>query len=275
MKPMVMACVLVLGAGQLRGQTIQPPAPRPPAATQPATRPAGATHSAEEILAMRLGDVRLEEVPLRGVLEWLAQASDANVYISWKRLAPLGIRPDDPVTVRGRGLTVRSFLELLMHEAGRDGARLSYRVSENLIHVASAEELGENLVTRIYRVGDLVQSRRGRPAEIFIGRMRDAVTAVGGVVGPGVAVPLPITQRYVSGMYIGVDEPGQSEASIADENQRLMAELVAAIIGAVEPDTWEVNGGRGTIRVIGDVLVVRNSPRVHEVLGGPFSATGP
>ena len=37
-----------------------------------------------------------------------------------------------------------------------------------------------------------------------------------------------------------------------------------------EPDSWDDNGGRGTIRIWRQSLVIRNNIEVHEKIGGPF-----
>lgn len=61
--------------------------------------------------------------------------------------------------------------------------------------------------------------------------------------------------------------PGQA-AEIASAQA-----LIDLITQAIEPQTWQVNGGRGTIRYFapGRVLVVRNTLRVHEQIGGALA----
>ncbi|MCP4247416.1 MAG: hypothetical protein GY778_10250 [bacterium] len=49
-----------------------------------------------------------------------------------------------------------------------------------------------------------------------------------------------------------------------------MDDLIALIESTVEPDTWLINGGRGTIAPFQKLLVIRNSIEVHEKIGGPF-----
>jgi len=40
---------------------------------------------------------------------------------------------------------------------------------------------------------------------------------------------------------------------------------------SIEPESWDVLGGRGTIRSYNRTLVVRNSVEVHEQIVGFFS----
>jgi hypothetical protein len=46
--------------------------------------------------------------------------------------------------------------------------------------------------------------------------------------------------------------------------------LIDLITETIQPESWEINGGRGTIRYFAPlhVLVVRNNQRAHEELGG-------
>mgnify|MGYP000985196071 CR=1 FL=1 len=43
-----------------------------------------------------------------------------------------------------------------------------------------------------------------------------------------------------------------------------------AIITTIEPGTCAVNGGRGTIVPFNGLLIVRNSPLVHQQIAGPI-----
>jgi hypothetical protein len=49
-----------------------------------------------------------------------------------------------------------------------------------------------------------------------------------------------------------------------------MQDLITLIEQSVEPESWFVNGGLGSIVPFNKMLVVRNSIEVHEKIGGPF-----
>lgn len=63
---------------------------------------------------------------------------------------------------------------------------------------------------------------------------------------------------------VGVGMPGLA-AELANAQQ-----LIDVITQTIEPHTWQENGGRGSIRYFAPlhVLVVRNTARVHEQIGG-------
>lgn len=62
--------------------------------------------------------------------------------------------------------------------------------------------------------------------------------------------------------------PGKFLAGPADE--RAASELISLIQDTIAPDSWDVRGGRGTIRYYPNfhVLVVRNTAEVHRQIGG-------
>jgi hypothetical protein len=261
-----------LAPKQTPAGSVPPARSAPPASS---TRPA-VERSAAQVLRIGLGQVRLERAPLQQALEWLAQTADVNVFVNWDRLAAIGVRPEMPVSVMGQGLTVGEYLDLLISDVNRGKPRLGYEVGRDMIHIATRQDLDQELVTRVYPVYDLLRSYRGRPAQLFIGRVQDYVLSIDPVVAPGVAVPRPIIGRAADGVFLGATEPGaRYDETSEQETQRLAAELIAAITGSVEPDSWEANGGRGTISFFEGMLIVRNSNRVQRILGGTLTSGAP
>lgn len=65
------------------------------------------------------------------------------------------------------------------------------------------------------------------------------------------------------------DAAGGGSVGIQQELANAQA-LIDLITETIQPDSWEINGGRGTIRYFAPlhVLVVRNNLRAHEELGG-------
>ncbi len=62
--------------------------------------------------------------------------------------------------------------------------------------------------------------------------------------------------------------PGKFLAGPADE--RAAGELISLIQDTIAPDSWDVRGGKGTIRYYPNfhVLVIRNTAEVHRQIGG-------
>jgi hypothetical protein len=61
---------------------------------------------------------------------------------------------------------------------------------------------------------------------------------------------------------------GQDRGGGAAGDDMQMQELVELIQQAVEPDSWQVNGGLGHIVPFQRSIVVRNTILVHQRLGG-------
>jgi hypothetical protein len=58
---------------------------------------------------------------------------------------------------------------------------------------------------------------------------------------------------------------GGKGGSRATPEERRTSDLIAAITSAVEPDSWLANGdGIGDIRPFEGLIVIRNTPKVHQ-----------
>ena len=80
----------------------------------------------------------------------------------------------------------------------------------------------------------------------------------------------PIIGRFEGGIYQRVLGSRWNEEPEPNEQERKLRELMNLITTTLEPESWAVNGGSGTIIPFRDRLVVRNSPLVHQQLGGPI-----
>lgn len=204
------------------------------------------------ILNQRLSEVEFENAPLELVVDWIAEFTGMNIVTRWQVLEDQGIDRDKPITMHLRNLRLAEILWMLMNEAGGTDTRLAYRASGNLLIFSSEEDLNREMVTKIYDVSDLL-------------------ARVPNFSGPDI----DITQAGQSGQG-GTQGPfSQSDGMSADERpgdqlgEESIDDLIRLILEVVEPDSWAVNGGGvGTIHAFNNQLVVRNSIRVHQLLGG-------
>lgn len=60
---------------------------------------------------------------------------------------------------------------------------------------------------------------------------------------------------------------GTGQDASVEENLEKLVELIK---NTVEPESWDDAGGKGTIRIWRQSLVIRNNIEVHEKIGGPF-----
>lgn len=71
-------------------------------------------------------------------------------------------------------------------------------------------------------------------------------------------------------MFGGGGQGGQQGAEQGDLNggEAQLEKLIDLIEQAVEPESWQKNGGTGTIFAFQRMLVIRNTILVHQRLGG-------
>jgi hypothetical protein len=136
--------------------------------------------------------------------------------------------------MRLKNLTVQRVLRLVLDESG--DVRLGFVVEEGVLIVSTQENLARHMRVEIYDAHDLIESLLHSRQN---GRRIDPVT------GAWIAVQ---------------EEGGRASAS------HLMESLVSMIANSVEPDAWMVNGGMGSMNIIGRTLVVRQSDQVHREL---------
>ncbi len=209
------------------------------------TSPAPAA-SARAALNRVLPDLNFAGVTLADAIDFLRDVSGANIHVNWQALESVGVGRDAVVNLRMRNVPLRKVLQLALREAGT-GDLLTYYVDEDIIEITTKELADEQLFTRVYPVDDLIME-----VPDFIGP--DFQLQGSSVGGSGSGQP-PFSDL------------GNNEDTGKTRNERA-AELIDMIQATIEPDTWDVNGGRAAIRFFNGSLVVTAPRSVHEALGG-------
>lgn len=232
----------------------------------------GAPLATLRLLNARIGDFQFEEAPLEDVFAWLGEVAGVNLVVRWGRLEDLGIERDHPISVNARNLRFSQVLWLVMNEAAADDSQLAYRADPDLILISTAEDIGRPMVVKVYHVRDLIAPRLQAP-EFISTRERQVVVGNTVTVAAGAVAVTPITQGFGSGVFFGgegtLNQPRpEDEENEGDSQEEYLEKLVDIITTAIEPDSWAVNGGLGTISAFRGTLVIRNSPLVHQKIGG-------
>ncbi|MCK4343136.1 MAG: hypothetical protein KAY37_15585 [Phycisphaerae bacterium] len=206
-----------------------------------------------ELMNQRLPEVRFVEQPLEQVVEWLADFTQMNVVVRWQVLEDSLIMRDAPISLKVRNLRLSQVLWLIMNEAGGSEVTLAYRASGNLLILSTEQDLGRELITKVYDVADLLLRvpRSGRPD--FTSQSQ-GLGQTGG--GGGSQNIFGNSQQQRSNQQDDFGSDVQIQA------------LIEIIQNTIEPDSWEVNAGRGQINTLGSLLIVRNTILVHQQLGG-------
>lgn len=203
----------------------------------------------------RVPEVDFEEASLDQVMEWLGTLTPMQVVPRWQTLEDAGIERDKPISMNVRDLRLSQVLWLLMKEAGGTDVVLAYRASGELLTISTADDLGQERVTRVYDVADLLVR-----VPTIQNRMSIDLTQLSQQSGGSGS------SQSIFGQGSGGND--ERDARGRDGDNEDIEELINLIIQTVEPDSWDENGGRGTIHSYNKLLVVYNNILVHQKLGG-------
>lgn len=215
------------------------------------------TYNTVELLESQVADIEFVDQPLDTVIDWLGKEFPGlNIYVNWQKLESLSIEKTKDVTLSLRGFTLSRVLWMIMKEASGGEVRLAYRASGNLIVISTEEDLGTEMVVKVYDVTDLIVRVRNftNAPQIDI---QQAAQSGGGGGG----------QNIFGGGSGGQEEDEQEEDQPGEVDPEMQL-LIDMITTTIDFDSWQVNGGKGTITAFRRQLVVRNNIGVHQKLGG-------
>lgn len=228
------------------------------------------SRSTVALLNQRIPEVSFSDQPLEKVMDWVQEYTGANVVVRWQTLEDSGVDRDKPISLRVRNLRFSQVLWMVMNEAGGADIKLAYRASGNLIVLSTAEDLGKELITKVYDISDLL-TRAPRfanaaqldPAQALqnVGQQQGGFGAGGGAGGGGGGGGGGQGGQLFQG-------GGQNNQEDDVDPQQDIDRIIKLIEDTVEPDTWTANGGTGSVRNFRSLLVVRNTILVHQRIGG-------
>jgi hypothetical protein len=95
--------------------------------------------------------VNFKDTPLRDVLEYLQDYLGQPIVVDLSALKAAEISDDSPITVKVRGLSVRTLLQKVLADVG-----LTYTIHDDAIEVTTPQKARDMAVVRVYYVGDLL-----------------------------------------------------------------------------------------------------------------------
>lgn len=211
-------------------------------------------------LELKIPEITFQDVPFEQVMEYIADYSKMNVVVRWEAVIAAGVSRDKNISLKVKNIKLSQVLWMVMNEAGGADVKLAYRAAGNLLILSTADDLGKEMIVKVYDVADIIQR-----VPSFTGPQIDVSQQQSGGQGGG-------GQNVFSGGQQGGnnnqqdDQQNQQGGAVRPELQQ----LITLITTTVEPDSWEINGGKGTIQGFKNGLVVRNTILVHQKLGGPI-----
>jgi general secretion pathway protein D len=244
-----------------------PTAPATPLPTPPATAPVVAPVVAQpaaadetevnnqktrDKLATRMRAEYLQ-VPLAEVIAHLSEQLQLDFYIDQHGLEDAGVTTDQPVTVVLREVRGDMLLDLVLGQLG--GRDLDYLVRDGIVMITSVKSMADASDVKAYPVADLLKlNRKGVEAGEGLPAAPDPFTPV-----PGGALPSP---NRGPGRFAPGGNPGLVVIDAGTTPPAAIA-LIQVLERTVAPETWEALGGSGSISYYDEMLVIRQSARVH------------
>jgi hypothetical protein len=242
-RQLTMAMAVLLLASPVLGQIVQRSSAAPP------------RRGTLDTLNQRIPQVEFFEQPFVNVVDWLEQMTGATIHVRWETLEFNGVEKETPVSIKADNLRFSQVLYMVMNEASGPDLVLAYRASGEHIELSTSEDLGREVITRVYDVADLMIRVPSTQRPLFQQNQGLGQQGQGG----GQSI---FGQQQNQQQQQDQDTGGPGEASAE------MQALIDLIKAVVEPDTWADNGGTGTIAPWRNLIVVTNTIVVHQRLAG-------
>jgi hypothetical protein len=190
---------------------------------------------------------------LEDVIEYLQTYTGQPILVDKEALKDVEASYDTPVTLKVKGVTVRTVLRRILNDLG-----MTYVVKEEAIQVTSAQRAKDLMVVRRYYIGDLLAG---------MGTMNGIPGLQSGFGSFGVS---PIQPNNMFGnLPFAVAFNQQMLAMQVAQNMQSVEQLKEMIQSSVDQGSWFGHGGNGTItfHAASMSFLIKQSTEVHAMLG--------
>ena len=126
----------------------------------------GPLRSVRRGLQRRISIVQYDDTPLSDVLDDLRDKTGTNIIANWQSLANLGIDKSTAVSLNLRNVSAGQVLRIILQNLSSLYARISYIIQDDIVFIASGEDLDMILELQVYEIADLLmetKDKRGGP----------------------------------------------------------------------------------------------------------------
>jgi Flp pilus assembly secretin CpaC len=204
--------------------------------------------------------LHFHDVALTEVIRHIATVHGINIAMKTRAIETEGLTANQPVSIDVDGITLSSALNLLLDQAGG----LVYSIENETLMITNRLEQETRLEVRAYNVADLVIP----------------VSNDGFVRGTGHSTADPANQNKAAmngnGLYqvndeltVGINGDGRSRTGAdpsVPSNGADFSGLIELLTTTIEPGSWDLDGGSGTISTNENTLslVIRQTAATHE-----------
>ncbi|MFQ5429425.1 MAG: hypothetical protein ACE5E1_03855 [Phycisphaerae bacterium] len=195
-----------------------------------------------------VADAEFRDLTFEEFAEWLGRETGANVVVRWRVLEASGVERDYPIALKKKNIAVRKLLILVFRQVTEDlpSVTLAAKADGNTLIISTRKNLNAKRLTRVYDVRDLL-IRIPNFSGTRIGNL--------GLGGGG---------RF----RLDHARPVEIDPTVRDPEVRRLIHLITTHI---QPLSWKVHGGKGTIRYLRGRLIIYNNIEVHQRLAGIVS----
>ncbi|MCA9063439.1 MAG: hypothetical protein KDA96_10280, partial [Planctomycetaceae bacterium] len=195
--------------------------------------------------------LHFQETPLEDVIQHIAVTHGINIILDYRSIESDGLFTTQPVTIDVDGISLDSALNILLKQAGG----LVHTIENETLTITNKLQQDNTLEQVVYNVADLVVPL-SMPSQEPVDPLSGMTTLNNGL--------------YQVEDQLGVTIGGgpRSGKSVVKEarNERDFGALIDLITTVVDPQTWEVSGGNGTLAADENTLslVIRQTGPVHD-----------
>ncbi|HEY1603955.1 MAG TPA: hypothetical protein VGG64_30420 [Pirellulales bacterium] len=231
--------------------------------------------------------LKFHDAPLSEVMDHLKTLAGVNIHLDPRGLAAEGMTSDTPVNIDlTEPISLKSALNLIL-----EPLHLSYIVKNEVLNITSEEMRDGEVYTDTYNVGDLIvpipnftpdgnmgltgalnsaqaNARAGMVGGVYSGDVPLAVASASGANTNAVMDPRVLAQMASMGAPMAsVGQPGGGgPGGLSGGAQPDFDSLIDLIVQTIQPESWDANGGPGTITRFQNnlSLVISQKQDVHE-----------
>lgn len=225
-----------------------PPAAKPDAQTATAAAAIPAPTTVEQALDKSV-DFNFTDKPLSEIAKSISEQSKINVVLDLRGLSDAGVDPNTPFTLIAKAVPLRAALRMLL--ATHDLAYIE--IGDRVIRITTADIAQARFVVRYYDIQDFAEPTDPYLAK-FTPQIKTRESAAAFQQAPQQTAPS-----------VAPAANGHNVPVFLAERDRWDA-LENVITTVISPSSWDINGGAGTMEVVGSKLVVSQTEEIQNEL---------
>ena len=200
-----------------------------------------------------LQTVDFTDMPLKDVLKFFETVLNANFHVNWKALEQGGVRPDAPITLNLKHISIARAMDLALDDinAAREKLdRVYWILDGGVVLISTGTDFNRTMTTRVIDAGTsmmVVPDFEGPRIDHRLASQANPGSDGGGQ-GGGAGIFEETGQNTRN-------KQGQSYDELKKKQQDAVVEGIKSTIGK---DMWEPDG-KGSIHVVGNKLVITQS----------------